>query len=91
MAADTAPAPDLTPTERAIANMRHLRQAAGYPITGDQWLLLNAYDQLEVALREKTTLLANAEKRLEQMDAALTTADAAIDDAYAIPGREAIA
>lgn len=40
---DTAPAPDLTATERAIATMAARRDAATCPLTGDEWLI---YDEL---------------------------------------------
>lgn len=75
MAADITTVPDLTPTERAIANMRAFRKAAGTVQVGDEWLVFAELLRLQDVTAEQAA-------RIVQLDAALA-------DAYAIPGEDA--
>lgn len=97
MAADTT-APALTLTQVAIAAMRAQRVALGYPATGNEWLLLAAYDQLEAERDELRIKLAAAEKHARELDRALgetiddrdRTEEAADKLAYAVAPIEVI-
>ena len=75
----TEQVPDSTATELAIAAMRAERKALGYPATGNEWLLLAAYDQLEGANRELATELAIVRKQLKELDEVI--------ESLGIPGR----
>lgn len=88
MAADTA-APELTPTQVAIAAMRAQRARLGYPATGPEWIVLDALDESEgenaqlrqenVALHgEVSALRADlgvATRQLERLDGELVRLD----------------
>lgn len=67
---------DLTPTERAVTSLRALRAAVGYPQAGDQWLLLDAYDQLEAEAQELRATAAVDAKQITELEADLATANA---------------
>lgn len=68
---------DLTPTERAVANLRALRAAVGYPPSGDQWLLLTAYDQIEAEAQELRAKAAVDAKQIAELENELAEEKAA--------------
>lgn len=94
----TEPVAELPPTQVAIAAMRAQRVALGYPATGNEWLLLAAYDQLEAERDELRIKLAAAEKHARELDRALgetiddrdRTEEAADKLAYAVAPIEVI-
>jgi hypothetical protein len=70
-----------------IANLRAFRATCGYVMTGDQWTLLAAYDQLEKADASKAA-------EIEKLKAKLATAERQLDevvDSLGVPGEPVIA
>jgi hypothetical protein len=67
--------PDLTPTERAVTNLRALR-AAGYSQDNDTGLLLADYDGLEASEQQFRLTAAVDAKQISELEAELATANA---------------
>ena len=66
--AEPTTAPDLTPTQVAIAAMRAQRGVSGYPATGNEWLLLDALDEAETEaaqLRQQNAALLGEASALQ--------------------------
>lgn len=66
---------DLTPTERAITNLR-ARRAAGYHLTDNERLLLGEVDRLDADNQELRATAAVDAKQISELEAELATANA---------------